>query len=301
MPTPAPAALQALLHGLVDYAGLFPPAALDMETAVRNYARYQAGDDRWMLGRFVVPAARLDEFAGAASHHRAHGSAPALWRLSALVGPDTASDLARIAQFNDGGPRGATVDVIEARAPGTGAISALAAARPPGLTAYVEIPASSDPGPLATSLRAVRLRAKLRTGGVTPDAFPEPAEVVRFLRACADAGVECKLTAGLHHPVTADHRLTYAADSARAPMFGFVNVFVAALLLRDGLADADVERVLLERDPAAFTFDDDAARWRDHAVPTARIVDGRARYVIAFGSCSFEEPVGELRALGWMP
>ncbi|HEU4628505.1 MAG TPA: hypothetical protein VFS08_02130 [Gemmatimonadaceae bacterium] len=299
MSTPAPAALQALLHDLVDYAGLFPPAALDMETAVRHYARYHASADHWMLGRFVVPAARLDEFAEAASHHRRHGGAP--WRLSALVGPDTAADLARVAQFNDAaGPRGATVDVIEARAPGTAAIAALAAARPHGLAAYVEIPASADPAPLASSLRAVRLRAKLRTGGVTPDAFPDPEEVVRFLRACAEAGVECKLTAGLHHAVTGDYRLTYAADSGRAPMFGFVNVVLAALLLRDGLDDAEAERLLLERDPGTFTFDDEAARWREHAVPTARVAAGRARYLLGFGSCSFEEPVGEVRALGWM-
>lgn len=300
MPTSAPAALQALLHGLVDYAGLFPPAALDMATAVRNYARYHASDDRWMLGRFVVPAARLDEFSTAAAHHRAHGGDP--WRLSALVGPDTAADLARVAQFNEAAsPRGAMVDVIEARAPGTAAISALAAARPHGLAAYVEIPASADPGPLASSLRAVRLRAKLRTGGVTADAFPEAEEIVHFLHACAEAGVECKLTAGLHHPVTGDYRLTYADDSARGPMFGFVNVVLAALLLRDGLPQEDAERLLLERDARAFAFDDDAARWRDHAVPTARVADGRARFILGFGSCSFDEPVAELRALGWLP
>ena len=35
-------ALRALLDGIVDYAGLFPPAALDMSTAVRNYASYSA-------------------------------------------------------------------------------------------------------------------------------------------------------------------------------------------------------------------------------------------------------------------
>jgi hypothetical protein len=209
--------------------------------------------------------------------------------------------VARVAQFNDAaGPRGAMVDVIEARAPGAAAISALAAARPHGLAAYVEIPASADPGPLTTSLRAVRLRAKLRTGGVTPDAFPDPPEVVHFLRACAAAGVECKLTAGLHHPITGDHRLTYADDSEHGAMFGFVNVFLAALLLRDGLPEEEAERLLLERDPAAFAFDDEAARWRGHAVATARIADGRARFILGFGSCSFEEPVGELRALGWL-
>src|SRR5215471_10308407 len=53
--------LRILLTHLIDYAGLFPPAALEMPEAQRNYAAYRAGEYSWMLGRFVVPAARLDE------------------------------------------------------------------------------------------------------------------------------------------------------------------------------------------------------------------------------------------------
>ena len=54
-------ALHALIDGLIDYAGLFPPAALDMAEAARNYASYAQGEYAWVLGRFVVPAARLGE------------------------------------------------------------------------------------------------------------------------------------------------------------------------------------------------------------------------------------------------
>jgi hypothetical protein len=46
---------------LIDYAGLFPPAALSMEEAVRNYARYREGEHAWMLGKFVVPEGRAHE------------------------------------------------------------------------------------------------------------------------------------------------------------------------------------------------------------------------------------------------
>ena len=48
---------RALLGGVVDYAGLFPPAALSMADAVAEYAAAQRGADAWMLGRFVLPAA----------------------------------------------------------------------------------------------------------------------------------------------------------------------------------------------------------------------------------------------------
>ena len=36
-------AIRALLTESIDYAGLFPPAGLDMASAVENYARYRAG------------------------------------------------------------------------------------------------------------------------------------------------------------------------------------------------------------------------------------------------------------------
>ena len=53
--------LRALLTGLIDYAGLFPPAKLDMATNVRNYATYLAGDHAFALGRMKCPITRLDE------------------------------------------------------------------------------------------------------------------------------------------------------------------------------------------------------------------------------------------------
>src|SRR5438034_7858967 len=55
------ASLRALLTGVIDYAGLFPPAGLPLEQAIRNYARYRQEPESWMLGRFVCPAARLAE------------------------------------------------------------------------------------------------------------------------------------------------------------------------------------------------------------------------------------------------
>ena len=53
--------LRALLDGVIDYAGLFPPARLPLGEAVRNYLRYRRDPDSWMLARFVCPSARLDD------------------------------------------------------------------------------------------------------------------------------------------------------------------------------------------------------------------------------------------------
>jgi hypothetical protein len=290
-----PGALRALLAEIVDYAGLFPPAGLGMAEAVERYAAYQSDPDRWMLGRFVVPASRLDAFATAAALYR-RDEAP--WRLSVLLGAEAASDLARVADVNRGalGP-GLVADAVEAKAATTAEIERLADARPPGLAAFVELPLAEDPAPLVAALAARGLHAKLRTGGVTPELFPSAAHVARALAACARAGVALKLTAGLHHPLRAEYPLTYAQGSACGTMFGYLNAFLAAILLREGLPEADAVRLLEERDRGAFDFGDDAVRWRDHAVATPRLADARARFAIAFGSCSFREPVDELHDL----
>jgi len=54
-------ALRTLLAGSIDYAGLFPPASLEMAEAARNYEAYRSGPHSWALGRFILPSARLNE------------------------------------------------------------------------------------------------------------------------------------------------------------------------------------------------------------------------------------------------
>jgi hypothetical protein len=137
--------------------------------------------------------------------------------------------------------------------------------------------------------------AKLRTGGVTPDAIPSIESIADFIRACAELRLPFKATAGLHHPVRAPHPLTYAADAPRAVMHGFLNVFMAAALAWHG--DHDLEPVLAETDPVAFRFDD-RAHWRDRFLTVDQVRDARSRFAHAFGSCSFDEPVDGLKDLG---
>ena len=75
--------MRAFFSGIIDYAGLFPPAAQDMSAAVREYAMHLDGPDRDLLGRFVVPVTRLDEFA-AASQPFVNGNAEK-WKVSAIA------------------------------------------------------------------------------------------------------------------------------------------------------------------------------------------------------------------------
>lgn len=291
-------ALRALLHGVVDYAGLFPPAALDMAGAVRAYDQYRTSPDAWMLGRFVVPIARLDEFAAELS--ALHPSGPAEWPVAALPGADVAADARRAQAFNDAAP-GARIETLESKAATEDDIIAVAAHAAQDFTVFVELPVHDDPAALIEAAKRAGINAKIRTGGVTPDAFPPARAVVRFMRRCIDTGVLFKATAGLHHPIRAAYRLTYAEDAPRGMMYGYLNLFVAAALIANGASDDEARSALEERDPAAFDISNGAVAWRDRRLDAAALNAARHRVITSFGSCSFREPVDELRALGFLP
>lgn len=284
-----------LLAGLIDYAGLFPPAALPMRDAVARYADHRRSAAHGMLGRFVLPAARLAEFTAEVDRLPFGAPTPAdPWALAVLA---AATDAPRLQTF--AGTYGACLvaDVVEAKAEDVPTIEALAAAFGPSVTVYVELPLRPDPTPLVTALARLGLRAKVRTGGVTPDAIPASGDLLRFLEVCVHAAVPFKATAGLHHPLRGEHALTADAAGPRAMMFGFLNVFLAAAFLHAGVDAAQVAPVLDERDPTAIIVGPDALRWRDLALSTRELAAFRRTCGASFGSCSFDEPVHDLAAL----
>jgi len=147
-------------------------------------------------------------------------------------------------------------------------------------------------------VRGRAVNAKVRTGGIVAETIPGAPLLARFLEACASAGVPFKATAGLHHPIRAEHPLTYEPDAPRSTMHGFLNVFGAAAFARGGMPAGEIEAVLRETTPAAFALDDAGLAWRDRRVTTDEIALTRRDFAISFGSCSFAEPVAELEAMG---
>lgn len=267
-----------------------------MREAVSEYAAHRDAPERWMLGRFVVPVSRLDELSAELPAPGAGGTAPV--RLAAIGGADPRDDMTRIRAFNAAHADRAAVDVLETRVSTPGDVERAADAVGGDLALYLEVPVADDPSLLLDAVQAAGANAKVRTGGVTPDAFPSAAHVARFIVRCAERGVRWKATAGLHHPLRAEYPLTYADDAPRGTMFGFLNVFAAAALAHAGAPEADVARLLEERDPHALTFDDEAMCWHGRAVPLSQLAAVRDRVASSFGSCSFREPVGDLRRLG---
>ncbi|MGI8547042.1 MAG: hypothetical protein ACR2M1_06870 [Gemmatimonadaceae bacterium] len=297
--------LSVLLSGTVDYAGLFPPAALDMGSAVAAYADYLRDPARFMLGRFIVPVARLREFdeaAAAVLPHRDVAGAENPWHISALTGPDLSADIDLALKFNcrhwSGSEIGhADIDTLEIRAQSRAEIGSAMSAMPSQFTTYFEIPIETDPAELLGEIRRTGARAKARTGGVTADAFPAAQSVARFMLRCRDERVAFKLTAGLHHPMRGTHRLTYAPAADLGDMFGYLNAFVAAALAWDGAGEVLLVHALSTRDVHEFEFADDGFSFRGHHVTLGALRDARSNFIASFGSCSFREPVDELAAL----
>jgi hypothetical protein len=122
--------------------------------------------------------------------------------------------------------------------------------------------------------------------------------VASFIHACVHAGVPFKFTAGLHHALGGAFPLTYAPDAERAPMFGFLNVFLASALCADAGEVPEMRRLLTESSPDAIRFSEQAVSWRERAFDRALLARVRENVAVAFGSCSFTEPVAEVRALG---
>ena len=318
-----PPALRPFLDGLVDYAGLFPPARLPLAPAIRNYARYRSGPDAWMLGRFIVPVTQLDALDGYADLFT--DSPP--FRFSVLTRPPAGEDLPaayladiEAAQAWEGRHEGrVAADRFELKLPPT-----LADDRPaladlfgrldeawgrragPPACGFVEVDllreghergVASVAQAVSTHNRAAGRDAiglKFRCGGVTPDAFPSVEALAGAIAVARDAGALFKATAGLHHPVR------HHSDEVGARMHGFLNVFGGALLaVTHDFDRAALTRVLADEDAAHFRFDAGGFRWADDwFVPAATIADARAHFATTYGSCSFDEPREDLRALG---
>ncbi|MBC7900118.1 MAG: hypothetical protein H7070_08700 [Saprospiraceae bacterium] len=295
---PPKESIKVLLSEIIDYAGLFPPSQLSMPEAVINYATYKNSNYGWMLGRFIVPVARLEEFFESAREFISRDESRA-WRLSVLAGEDINATIRTVNEFNAKNGPGVVCDAIEVKANTVSKIENTVNGLPKGMIAYFEI-ATDDNLPDLVSMLAIKgHRAKIRTGGVTNEDFPPSRAVVRFARTCMAANVPFKATAGLHHPIRCFKPLTYAADSPQGTMHGFLNTLLMTGFARESYRVSLLEDLMEEEFEEVFLFRENGVGWRsEHFLSTAQLGFLRAKGFISFGSCSFDEPIADLRSLG---
>jgi hypothetical protein len=172
---------------------------------------------------------------------------------------------------------------------------------PAGFHRFAEWPLAADPAPFVAAVRGTGVQAKFRTGGIVEDAFPDANVLLRHLAAVIAAGIPFKCTAGLHHPVRGQYRLTYEPGSAQGTMYGYLNVMLAAAALQQGLGLDTAREILVESAPEAFQFQGDSITWRDRRFTRPDLIHLRSAGFQSFGSCSFREPIDELATVSREP
>ena len=300
-----PDARQALFGALIDYAGLYPPASLDMDGAVAGYRSARGSSEAWMAGRFLCPVSRLEELAGILVATMEAGEAP--WPIAVTFDLDPAASATAAASFHAEMDPAATVHLAEARiAAGSdaGTIAELydtALSISDTVVPFLEVPRDGAlPATIDAIASAARtsLRpggAKLRCGGVTPDDFPSTHEVAEFIIECTDRNLPFKTTAGLHHPIR------HQDEELGVMRHGFLNLLTAAIAARAGAGMMTIEAIIADADPDAFEVTFGGVSWRGERVDGRAISETRNEGFIAYGSCEFNEPVDDLAKLGFLP
>lgn len=281
---------RALLWDLLDDASLFPPGNLPMPQAVSAHVAHETAWFCDLTGPFVCPETRLAELGTVLT------AAGVPWiDLSVVVTGGAAAVSAAADQVaTDARLRLRAIEVPAAKSdPPAQAITDVAAAldRIPlaGATGYIEFPlrAIADPGnagPLLELAEQRGYRPKLRTGGVTNDAFPDEATLAGCLAAVVGRRIAFKCTAGLHHAVR------HTAADTGLEQHGFLNVLLAVGAAIADAHPAELASILAQRDPVAV-----AASVRALDPETAAEI----RWLFtSFGTCSTDEPVADLIGLG---
>jgi hypothetical protein len=319
---------KAFMNEIIDYAGLFPPADLSLDTSIHNYHTYRSDDDAWMLSRFIIPASRLAELAPYQDTLFKEGTP---FDFSVLgKGTETVSEyrqqlndlIQQIEQFHETQAPHVTTDILEMKLPKEAVFASdpkllndiftetanrfNASSNLPSqifLEGFFEENWEKEIGLILEVLsehnqdleaqNIQKMGFKLRCGGVKAHMFPSVEQVAFALTGARNHEIPMKCTAGLHHPIR------HYADSVQTKMHGFLNVFGGAMLAyAHDLSPDQLAGILRDEDPEHFRFTEQDFRWKDVSISTDEITKLRNEAMISFGSCSFDEPREDLEQLG---
>lgn len=320
--------LKAFVNEIIDYAGLFPPADLSLDTSIHNYSKYRKSDDSWMLSRFIIPASRLKELKPYGESLFNEGPP---FDFSVLgKGTETVTEfntqideiVKAVNRFHETQGSCVTTDILEIKLPREAVfandsdllldILSKAAGRMGEskrlpdylfLEGYFEENWKKDISLILETLHQynentsnnslAHLAFKMRCGGVKADMFPSVEQMSFTINKAKEQNIALKYTAGLHHP------LRHYDDLIQTKMHGFFNVFGGAMLsYMHDLSKEELVEVLKEEDPEHFSFTEGGFQWKDKQVSTDEITELRKTALISFGSCSFDEPREGLQNLG---
>jgi hypothetical protein len=264
-------ARRELLGALIDHAALFPPASMDMPEAIEADRAARASEHAWIVDHFICPASRLGELPREAP------------RLSVVLDRGE-SDLEAV---HEARLDGRAIELVEARIDPTwipDTQQLVDATLGEGVRVFWELEPGRALGGEVAAVREAGAGAKIRCGGAT---VPTVEAVAAFIAACRDAGVRFKATAGLHHAIRRDGA------------HGFLNLLAAAVCAHAGaLREDELLPLLAEEDPAAFAVTAEGLSVHGRHAGADAIGAARAELFVAYGSCSFDEPVADRVELG---
>ena len=298
--------LQILLGGVIDYAGMYPPAQLPLNESLRNYVRYKTGKEAWIVNRFICPAAKISELEAGLKWHPYDGRfGVCLTGRGGSSGPEfLANTLADIKASRK--IERVFFDAFETKVPATVLASGdlahlmlqVSRALDEETLLFLEIPFTDNwrsdlPKALDAIAKTPRTRAKIRCGGETATAFPSIEQAATFISECAKRKLPFKATAGLHHPVR------IYDDAMGVAHHGFLNVFVAAAVAYSFDANAaDLVPILGATDPAVFRCLGSRISVGNWHLSLKQIRASRD-FALSYGSCSVSEPLADLSHLGY--
>jgi len=322
----------AFMHGLIDYAGLFPPAKLPLKQAFKNYLRYQNEADVWILAKFICPVKMLKGLLIYEKDLKDNFQDISLTVLPSAVETrdgylETFSEeIQEIKLFLQKMEQNICIEALEIRIfPMLLTIDSspslhlflneiyerLISAGISNVKIFFELNQSEhwvdkvkqfseeialfNQNMIENEISEQKVIGglKLRCGGEKPENVPSPDEVAQTIHTCAVTGIPFKATAGLHHP------LRHYDTALRTKVHGFLNIFGSALLaFHHQLTSSEIQSIILEEDSTQFIFNGDLFQYKQWYIHTDQIQTLRKELVISFGSCSFDEPREDLVELG---
>jgi hypothetical protein len=311
--------LKYLTEGLIDYAGMFPPASLDIQTAFNNYLEYLKGPYRWMLGRFVCSVNKLGELSQLI---KSQGIVPSEKIKISILGNSgensvrfinaVKEDVSNIRNFNNEYNTICDLGVFEVPLPADtskepdafrirGIINDVSDLFEGSFQETFKFFYEYKPLPsLPMIIKALwyhnkgnrNAGYKLRTGGEDESAFPGSEQVALAIKTCREYEVVLKLTAGLHHP------FRHYDETFKTKMHGFLNVFSAGIIEHcHNTTEEALAEIIGDEESGDFKYSENSLRWKNFFILASEVERGRKELMTSIGSCSFDEPINDLKKM----
>ncbi len=310
--------LKELMSGLIDYAGLFPPASLPLDKAIAEYLYYKKSEYSFPVSRFVVPASSVENLKSICKEHNVKNI-----NLSVLL-PEMGFDeknekniflaidelsniiksnpFIEVSSYEIKLPKNLSVDTKENLLQSLTKIISKVNKVNESSVIFFEPFVLDDNWKNNIDIACdvilqnkEKTGFKLRTGGVTKDAFPHTDIVAYAIKKCSELKIKFKATAGLHHP------LRHYNTTVNSKMHGFFNVFLGFLIAEKYSPTLEkIKGIINTESPDKFNFSDDFITFESFVLSLSDIKKIKASYQLSYGSCSIDEPIDDLKTLKLM-